>query len=153
MFDAETQIVASQVVDVSANAEQLSSSVSADVLALGRASIASGLDFVVAIEAVIAAAAGANVVPVKFVLQLSQDDGSTYADIATIQLNLAASLAKKGVWGIPIGPIDSREDVKDTADAKVRVAVRYTDNAETDDFTYSAYLATHGPWPSNDLAD
>ena len=153
MFDAELQIVDSQVVDVSENAEQLSSSVASDVLVIGKAGLVKGLMFVVAIEAVTAAAAGANVIPVKFVLQVSQDGGTTYADLATIQLNTAASLAKLGVWGCPIGPLDQREDVKADEDAQVRVAVRYTDNAETDNFTYSAYLATGGPYRQNDLPD
>lgn len=153
MFDAELQIVDSQVVDVSANAEQLSSSVATDILVIGKAGLVSGLSFVVAIEAVTAAAAAANVIPVKFVLQMSQDGGTTYSDLATIDLTQAASLAKKGCWGIAIGPIDSREEVKADSDAQLRVAVRYTDNAETDDFTYSAYLMSRNPYPSHDLPD
>jgi len=153
MFDAELQIVSSQVVDVSANAEQLSSSVAADVLAIGRKALVGQLAFTVVIEAVTAAAAGANVVPVNFVLQRSNNNGSTYGDIAVITLSQAASLAKTGVWSVPIGPFDAREDMMADADSILRVAVRYTDNAETDDFTYSAYLTTRQPFPANDLPD
>ncbi len=153
MFDAELQIVSSQVVDVSENAEQLSTSVSADKLSIGRKALAGQLAFTVVIEAVTAAAAGANVKPVSFYLQRSNDNGSTYGDIAVITLSLAASLAKRGVWSVPIGPFDAREDVMADADSLLRVRVTYTDNAETDDFTYSAYLTTLQPYPANDLAD
>lgn len=153
MFDAELQIVASQVVDVSAGVEQLSSSVSADVLSIGRKALVGQLAFTIAIEAVTAAAAGANVKPVSFYLQRSNDNKSTYGDIAVIYLGLAASIAKKGVWSVPIGPFDGREDVMADADSYLRVRVTYTDNAETDDFTYSAYITTLQPFPANDLAD
>lgn len=153
-FDAELQIVHSQVVDVSVGTEQLSSSVAADVLALEGRGLVDDSYFFVVIEAVTAAAAGANVVPVKFVLQLSEDNGATYVDVCTIQFNTAASLAKQGVWQAPVGIIDDRIDTRSVQDSKVRVAVRYTDNVETDDFTYSAYLGgPGGHFPSNDAAD
>lgn len=153
MFDAELQIVSSQVVDVSQGTEQLSTSVTADKLSLGRRSLTGQMAFTITIEAVTAAAAGANVKPVTFYLQRSNDNGSTYGDIAVIYLGLAASIAKQGVWSVPLGARDGREDVMADADSLLRVRVTYTDNAETDDFTYSAYITTVGPWPSNDLAD
>lgn len=153
MFDAELQIVSSQVVDVSEGTSQLSSSVAADVLAIGRSALVGELAFTVVIEAVTAAAAGANVKPVAFYLQRSNDNGSTYGDIAVITLSLAASIAKKGVWSVPLGSRDGREDVMVDADSILRVKVTYTDNTETDDFTYSAYITTKQPYPGNDLAD
>lgn len=153
MFDAELQIVSSQVVDVSEGTSQLSSSVAADVLSIGRKALVGQLAFTVVIEAVTAAAAGANVKPVQFYLQRSNNNGTDYADIAVISLTLAASFAKKGVWSVPIGPFDGREDVMADADSKLRVKVTYTDNTETDDFTYSAYLTTLQPFPANDIAD
>ena len=149
-LDAELQIVSSQVVDVSENAEQLSTSVVTDKLNLGRRGFSRDQTFVVAIEAVVAAAAGANVVPVQFVLQASLDSGTVWFDVATISLVNAAALAKLGVWSAPIGMRDFRDEVRATDDLEVRVAVRYTNNGETDDFTYSAYLGGPNPYPSTD---
>lgn len=149
-LDAELQIVSSQVVDVSAGTNQLSTSVSTDKLALGRTGFPHGLNFAVVIEAVTAAAAGANVIPVEFTLQASLDGGTTWFDCSTISLTLAASLAKKGIWSAPIGPRDFRDEVHADTDLVVRVNVTYTDNAETDDFTYSAYLCGENPYRSTD---
>lgn len=151
-LDAELIIVDAQVVDVSTGTSQLSTSVGTDKLATGRTGIPDKTHFIVTIDAVTAAAAGANVIPVQFVLQASLDGGSTYFDVATITLTLAASLAKTGIWATALGLHDFRDEVRATTDLVFRVKVTYTDNAETDDFTYSAYLGGPCPYPSNDVA-
>lgn len=155
-LDAELQIVDSQVVDVSEGTNQLSTAGGSvegtNLLTLGRRGIPRDATFVVNIEAVTAAAAGANVIPVQFILQVSNDGGSAYVDVCTITLTLAASLARVGIWSKAIGLVDSRQEVRLTGDQVVRVNVTYTNNGETDDFTYSAYIAGPNPYPSDDIA-
>jgi hypothetical protein len=150
-IDAELQIVTSQVVDVSEGTNQLSSSVAADVLTLGRRGFSRDTHFIVAIEAVIATTPGANVIPMKFILQVAPD-GTNYIDVATIHLTLAASLAKLGVWSIPIGLTDYRVEQRDSDDVICRVNVTYTNNGETDDLTYSAWIGGPGHGPQTDVA-
>ena len=141
-LDVELQIVDSEVVDVSEGT---------NLLTLGRRGFTRDTNFVVVIEAVTAATPAANVIPVQFVLQISLDSGSTYVDQCVITLTLAASLARVGIWSVPIGLLDLRDEKQAVDDLTVRVKVTYTNNAETDDFTYSAYIAGPGPYRSNDL--
>ena len=152
-LDAELIVVDSQVVDVSEGTSQLSTAggsvENVNLLTLGRRGFTRDSTFVVVIEAV--TAAGANVIPVQFILQVAPD-GTNYVDVSTIELTLAASLAKTGVWSAPIGLRDFVVEQRETTDMKVRVKVTYTNNGETDDFTYSAYIAGPGHGYSTDVA-
>jgi hypothetical protein len=155
MFDAELQIVSSQVVDVSENAEQLSTSVTADKLLVGKRGFPENSRFVVHIEATDIVTADDAVEPVKFVLQGTLDQGSNWFDMVTITLVDHASLTKKGVYSAPLGFQDFRMEMRveaaaDDDELELRVAVQYSDTTETHNFTYSAYIGTGNQFRSND---
>jgi hypothetical protein len=139
MLDAELQIVDSVVVDLSENAEQLSTPFD-----LGRRGFPMGACFIVHLEDV---TLDDTVDPVKFVLQVAVDDGTVFHDVAVIDLqgNDGASLA--GPFSVPIGVMDFRAEIRSATDITVRVAVRYTDGTATDNLTYSAYIGTGNPYP------
>lgn len=139
-FDAELQIVDSQVVDVSEGTSQLSdaggSVEGVNQLTLGKAGLVDSSWFYVVIEA---GTLDDTVDPVKFVLQCAFD-GTNYHDIAVIHF-IGNDTVKVGVYGVPVGPVDGREDVRLTAALNIlRVRVEYTDGTATDDITYSAYI-------------
>lgn len=148
MLDAELQIVDSQVVDISENANQVSTAggttEGVHQLTIGRRGFANDLHFYVIIEAV---SADANVDPVKFVLQACPD-GTNYIDLATI--TLFSGPTKLGVYEVPIGIRDFRQELQGASDMILRVDCRYENASGTDDFTYSAYLGSAGPYPSTD---
>jgi hypothetical protein len=134
MLDVELQIVDSEVVDISENAEQLSAAFN-----LGKRGIPAGTAFVIHIEET---SADTNVDPVDFVLQVSVDGVPTvWHDVAAITLEGDGGVADKGPFSVPIGPLDLRVETRGV-DIYVRVAVRYADASGTDNFTYSAYLGS-----------
>lgn len=139
MFDAELQIADSVVVDISENAEQL-----VTAFAMGRRGFPEASHFVVHIEEV---SGDDNIDPLKFVLQVSVDGGTTYHDVAVIDLSGANSASLKGPYSVPIGLMDFRSELRSTTEIKCRVAVRYADAAGTDDFTFSAYITGGNPFP------
>jgi len=140
MFDAELQIVDSEIVDISENAEQLSATFD-----IGRRGFPRDAHFTVHIEDT---SADTACDPVKFVLQVAVDDGTVYHDLATIDLQGNASVSKPGPYSVAIGPWDPRAEIRSATDITIRVAVRYTDAGGTDNFTYSAYITGGNPFPA-----
>ena len=138
-LDAELQIVDSEVVDISENAEQLSTTFD-----LGRRGFPRDACFVVHIEET---SADNAIDPLKFVLQVAVDDGTVYHDVATIDLRGNDSASLKGPYSVPIGVMDFRAEIRSATDITCRVAVRYEDASGTDNFTYSAYIGTGNPYP------
>lgn len=139
MLDAELQIVDSVVVDISENAEQLSTAFQLD-----RVGFPAQACFVVHIEET---SGDDDIDPLKFVLQASVDSGTTYHDVAAIDLSGANSASLQGPYSVPIGLMDFRAEIRTADEIKCRVAVRYADAAGTDNFTYSAYIGTGNPYP------
>ena len=138
-LDAELQIVDSVVVDISENAEQLSTTFD-----LGRRGFPRDACFVVHIEET---SADTALDPIKFVLQVAVDDGTVYHDVAVIDLEGNGGASLKGPFSVPIGMMDFRAEIRSATDITVRVAVRYTDATGTDNFTYSAYIGQGNPYP------
>lgn len=142
MIDLELQIAASVVVDVSAAASQDSTA-----FVLGRRGFPDDSTFVVNIEAVSAAT---DLDPVEFILQVSVDEGSNFYDYASITLSGDTAVAFKRIYSTSIGVADFRDEVSDVDALQVRVHVTWSQDAdETDDFTYSAYLAGPNGYPSS----
>lgn len=138
-FDAELQIVDSEVVDISENAEQNSAAFD-----LGRQGFPRDATFVVHVEET---SADTAVDDVKFVLQMAVDDGTVWHDLATIHLAGNGAVSKQGPYSVPIGLVDPRAEIRSATDITVRVACRYTDAGGTDNFTYSAYICSGNPYP------
>lgn len=147
MLDAELQIVTSQVVDVSENAEQLSTAGGTTEhvhqLTIGRTGLPEKATFVAIIEA---GESDNSVDPIYLVLQYTPD-GTNYVDIATINFVGNDSAEPLRIYSVPVGRFDWREEVRSKDVAILRVAARYPDTAGTDDFTYSAYIAGPNPYP------
>ncbi len=119
------------IIDISATSGQFTAAFN-----LGRVGIPNGMSFCIEITDVTAQ----NIIAVQWVLQYTDDNGTSWNDIATIT-DLGEAKTKK-MMAIAVGPIDVRAENIAEASLDVRVKTTHTVVASADDVQFNAYLTT-----------
>lgn len=140
MLDAELQIVDSVTIDVSDSATPAAST----TFQMEKRGFPRNTCFIVHIEET----ADDNALdPVRFELDVTVDDETSWHTVAVIELSGNGSVTKKGPYSVPVGPMDFKADVRADTKIGLRVRVVLATTGSTDDFTYSAYLGSGNPFP------
>jgi len=121
----------SGIIDISATSGQFTAAFN-----LGRVGLPNGLSFCIEITDVTAQAIGT----VQWVLQYTDDNGTTWHDLATITDTNQAQA--KAMLAIAVGPVDVRAETIAEASLDVRVKTTHTVVASADDVQFNAYLTT-----------
>lgn len=146
-LDIELKIASSVLVDVSASATPAAT----PTFELSHQGFPTQACFIVHIEESVSVADNA-IDPVKFFLDVTVDDEVSWHTVAVIDLEGDGAVTNKGIYSVPIGPMDFRAEMKPAdvgSDSQIALRVRCTlgTTGSTDDFTYSAYLGSGNPYP------